>query len=90
MPNAVLACKRKERAGGQTNMDTELEKKIKRVEPTKAESKRLYDQPLRWQSAQIQPWRIFSELFRASKSWSCFKRCGASSSYRRALLSSNF
>jgi hypothetical protein len=28
-------------------MDPELEKKIKRVEPTKAESKRLYDQPLR-------------------------------------------
>ena len=28
-------------------MDPELEKKIKQVEPTKAESKRLYDQPLR-------------------------------------------
>src|ERR1039458_4133060 len=28
-------------------MDPELEKKIKRAEPTKAESKRLYDQPLR-------------------------------------------
>ncbi len=28
-------------------MDPELEKKIKRVEPTKAASKRLYDQPLR-------------------------------------------
>src|ERR1039458_2631235 len=28
-------------------MDPELEKKIKRAEPTKAESQRLYDQPLR-------------------------------------------
>ena len=53
-------------------MDPELEKKIKRVEPTKAESKRLYDQPLRvlrrgllwlsalvWERPAAPPWSRF-------------------------------